>query len=71
MEKRIIGIKETSANCFRLSFNGHVLGDSHGYSRNEAISQARRFVARNRFDGNWKGSIWVEFENVLDPELNA
>lgn len=69
MKQRVIGIKETSANCFRLSFDGHVLGDSRGYSRNEAIAEARRFVARNRLDGDWEGSTWVEFENVLDPEI--
>lgn len=69
MEKRVVGIKETSPNCFRLTFNGNILGDSHGYSRNDAIAEARRFVARNRIDGDWKGSTWVEFENVLDPAL--
>lgn len=69
MKQRVIGVKETSVNCFRLTFDGYVLGDSHGYSRSEAIKEARRFVARNRLDGDWQGSTWVEFENILDPEI--
>lgn len=69
MEKRIVGIKETSANTFRLSFNGSVLGDSRGYSKSEAIEKARQFVSKNRIDGKWEGSTWVEFENVLDGEI--
>jgi hypothetical protein len=71
MKKRIVGIKETSPNVFRLSFNGTVLGDSRGYDRNKAISEAKSFVNRNRLDGDWVGSTWTEFENVLDPELEA
>ncbi|QIG73890.1 hypothetical protein PP935_gp115 [Rhizobium phage RHph_N34] len=71
MDKRIIGIAETSHGVFRLTFNRTVLGDSRGYSRDEAIRQAKSFVNRNRIDGDWKGSTWVEFENVLDPELEA
>lgn len=69
MEKRIVGIKETSANTFRLSFNGSVLGDSRGYSKVEAIDKARQFVSKNPIDGKWVGSTWVEFENVLDLEI--
>ena len=69
MKTRIVGIKETSTDVFRLSFDGAVLGDSHGYDRDEAIVEARKFVARNRIDGDWQGSTWVEFRNVLDNEI--
>ncbi|QIG68050.1 hypothetical protein EVB55_115 [Rhizobium phage RHph_Y68] len=71
MNKRIVGIQETSPGVFRLSFNGSILGDSRGYSKNEAINEAKSFVRRNRIDGDWQGSTWVEFENVLDPKLEA
>lgn len=68
MKTRVIGIAETSKNVWRLTFNGTVLGDSHGYDRARAISEARSFVARNGLDGDWEGSVWVEFRNVLSDE---
>ncbi|QGZ14054.1 hypothetical protein PP939_gp022 [Rhizobium phage RL38J1] len=71
MRQRIIGIKETSPNCFRLTFDGNILGDSRGYSKQEAISEAKRFVRQNANDGDWVGSTWVEFQNVIDPNLEA
>ena len=70
MKTRIIGIKETSANVWRLTFDGTVLGDSRGYDKNTATQKARSFVERDGgIDGKWEGSTWVEFRNVLDPSL--
>ncbi len=72
MKTRIIGVKETARGCWKLTFNGHILGDSRGYSRDEAVREARKFVARDGgLDGDWEGSTWVEFRNVLDKEIDA
>lgn len=69
MKIRIVGIKETSPAVWRLTFDGAVLGDSRGYDRDEAIAKARSFVRTNGIDGDWQGSEWVEFRNVLDGDL--
>jgi hypothetical protein len=70
METVVYGIKETSPGVFRVTRNGAVLGDSRGYRRNEAISEARELAERNGgIDGDWVGSNWVEFRTILDPAL--
>lgn len=70
MKTRIIGIKETAKDCWKVTFNGYPLGDSRGYSRSDALREARTFVSRDGgLDGDWEGSTWVEFRNVLDKDL--
>ncbi|QNH71578.1 hypothetical protein PP938_gp139 [Rhizobium phage AF3] len=71
MKQVIVGIKETSPGVFRLTFDRTILGDSRGYSKNDAIREAKNFVARNKNDGDWVGNQWVEHTNVLDPNLEA
>lgn len=45
--KQVIGIKETSRDCWRLSFDGCVLGDSRGYRKDRAETEARAWIARH------------------------
>lgn len=70
MKTRVIGITETSANVWRVTFNGSVLGDSRGHRRAEALAEAMTFVERDGgLDGDWGPNGWEEFRNVLDPVL--
>lgn len=70
MKKKVVGITETSANVWRVTFNGSVLGDSRGYDRAGALAEAKRYVERNGgIDGDWGPNGWVEMQMVLDPAL--
>lgn len=50
-QKAVVGIENTASNprydVWRLTFDGHVLGDSRGYSRVQATQEAKAQVARN------------------------
>lgn len=40
-----IGIRETSPNVWRITYNGNVLEDSRGYRKEQAIAVAKCLVA--------------------------
>jgi hypothetical protein len=44
----IVGIKQSQPpyDCWRLTFNGKILGDSRGYPKARAIEEARKEVRR-------------------------
>jgi hypothetical protein len=65
MITRKIGIKETSKNSWRVTYDGKILGDSKGYSKEQAIAKAKEIVAQ-KDDGDWQGGAWVKRQNVLD-----
>lgn len=47
---QIITIRETSKNVWRLAFDGHVNGDSRGFDKVGAWSEARATVATDKRD---------------------
>src|SRR4051812_7124568 len=59
--RQIIGIAKSSPtyDVWRLTYDGNILGDSRGYSREKAIEEARRTVARDPDN------------RALDPALTA
>jgi hypothetical protein len=63
--ERKIGIRETSPNVWRVTYDGKILGDSRGYSRDAAIFEAKAIAARTD-DGDWRGGEWINILNVLD-----
>jgi hypothetical protein len=42
---RIVSIIETYPNCWRVAYDGRVLGDSRGFDKNGALREARQIVA--------------------------
>lgn len=53
------------SGAWRLTFDGKVLGDQHGYTKAEALAEAKRQAAVTD-DGRWSGSTWIEIKYVLD-----
>lgn len=43
--KTVLGVRETSAGVYRVTFDGAVRGDSRGYDYRGAVEEARRLVA--------------------------
>lgn len=64
MREVVVSIKETAPNCFRLTFDGAVLGDSRGYSKLKAEQVARS--KNGQESGKWEGSEWVPFRYRCD-----
>ena len=64
---QIIGIKETSPNTWRVTYDGRVLGDSKGYSRVKALEEANKAVAQEH--GEWEGATWRWINRELDETL--
>lgn len=62
-----VGIKETSRGSFRITFNGHILGDSRGYSEEMAKAEARKFNGRTI--GNWVNGEWVDVIDTYTCDL--
>lgn len=46
MRKVVVSIKETSRDCWRLSFDGRIRGDSRGYSKEKAQQEAVAYVTK-------------------------
>ena len=61
---KVVSITETSRNVWRLTFNGHVLGDSRGYAKASAIRDAREYVA---MQNRWADEQNRPHEYKLDP----
>jgi hypothetical protein len=46
MKTVVVSIKETGRDCWRVTYDGSVLGDSRGYRKPEAMEEARKVAAR-------------------------
>jgi hypothetical protein len=62
-----VNIKETSPGSWRVTFNGHVLGDSRGYRKDEAIAKARQY--NGRVDGEWRNGVWIDAAERFECEV--
>lgn len=61
MKTVVISIVETSPDVWRVTFDGAVLGDSFGYARHTAETEAWK-RASVPDAGEWQGSTWVPIE---------
>ena len=64
---KVVSIKDYGRNCWRITYNGEVLGDSQGYTKQEVINEAKKIVSRP--SGQWDRNEWIEVIYVLDPAI--
>lgn len=70
MKTVTIGIMETAHGVYRVTYNGSILGDSRGYTKAQATTEAKRIVERDGgLDGDWGPNGWEEHRNVLAADI--
>jgi len=66
-----VSIRERTHGVWCVSFDGTILGDSRGYTRERAILEARKIAAIPY--GDWEmidgACVWIDITVILDPAL--